>query len=516
MTSGTITQGAAGTTGTWTITSSTLADGVHSLTAKALDGAGTLSSASTALAVTVDTSTATPTIDLDTASDSAGTGTTGTTADNRTNDTTPTITGVAEKGASVTLYDGATGTVVLGTVVVSGTNADGAPPTGGTDSYSITSTALAEGVHTLRVVVTDAAGNTSSATLPVTIDTSTATPTLDLSVGSDTAGTGTTGTTSDDLTSVTTPVITGTGEAGSLVTISDTFGGSTAALSPTAQVVSDGTWTITLGSALAQGIHSLTVVTVDPANNTSQTSGALAITIDTTSAAPTSLDLDTTSDTAGPTGTTVDNLTYDTTPTITGTAEAGSYVTLYDTGGTTVLGTAVTSGTITQGAAGTTGTWSITSSTLADGIHSLTAKALDGAGNLSSASTALSVTIDATAPVAPTSIDLATASDTSGASAGGTTSDNLTSTTTPIITGTAEASSTVTIYDAISGSATALAPTAVADSSTGAFSITLTSVLAPGIHPITVNATDAAGNVSSYSTSLAITVDTSSVTPSSI
>ncbi|NBP78856.1 MAG: hypothetical protein EBU62_15365, partial [Proteobacteria bacterium] len=119
--------------------------------------------------------------------------------------------------------------MVLGTVVVSGTNADGAPPTGGTDSYSITSTALAEGVHTLRVVVTDAAGNTSSATLPVTIDTSTATPTLDLSVGSDTAGTGTTGTTSDRLTSVTTPVITGTGEAGSLVTISDTFGGSTVA-----------------------------------------------------------------------------------------------------------------------------------------------------------------------------------------------------------------------------------------------------------------------------------------------
>ena len=518
VTSGTITQGAAGTTGTWTITSSTLADGIHSLTAKALDGAGTLSSASTALAVTVDTSTATPTIDLDTASDSAGTGTTGTTADNRTNDTTPTITGVAEKGASVTLYDGATGTVVLGTVVVSGTNADGAPPTGGTDSYSITSTALTEGVHTLRVVVTDAAGNTSSVTLSVTVDITTATPTLDLSVASDTSGTGTTGTTSDDLTSVTTPVITGTGEAGSLVTISDTFGGSTAAVSPTAQVASDGTWTITLGSALAEGIHSLTVVTVDPADNTSTTSGALAITIDTTSAAPTSLDLDTASDSSGTgtSGTTADNLTNDATPTITGTAEAGSYVTLYDTNGTTVLGTAVTSGTITQGAAGTTGTWSITSSVLADGGHSLTVKALDGAGTLSSASTALSVTIDATAPVAPTSIDLDTASDTSGASAGGTTSDNLTSTTTPIITGTAEASSTVTIYDAISGSATALAPTAVADSSTGAFSITLTSVLAAGIHPITVNATDAAGNVSSYSTSLAITVDTSSVTPSSI
>ncbi|NGM63615.1 fibronectin type III domain-containing protein, partial [Sphingobacterium sp. SGG-5] len=89
-----------------------------------------------------------------------------------------------------------------------------------------------------------------------------------------------------------------------------------------------------------------------------------------------------------------DNLTSNTTPTVTGTAEAGSTVTLYDTDGTTVLGTAVATG----------GNWSITSSTLSEGTHSLTAKATDAAGNVGPASSALTLTIDVTAPAAPTEL----------------------------------------------------------------------------------------------------------------
>ena len=55
-----------------------------------------------------------------------------------------------------------------------------------------------------------------------------------------------------------------------------------------------------------------------------------------------------------------DNLTNDTTPTVTGSgAEAGATVTLYDTNGTTVLGTATADG---------SGNWSITSSTLSAGV----------------------------------------------------------------------------------------------------------------------------------------------------
>jgi hypothetical protein len=84
-----------------------------------------------------------------------------------------------------------------------------------------------------------------------------------------------------------------------------------------------------------------------------------------------------------------DNITSNTTPTFTGTAESGSTVTLYDTDGTTVLGTTTATG----------GSWSITSSSLSDGSHTLTAKSTDAAGNVSSGSSGLSVTIDATAPV---------------------------------------------------------------------------------------------------------------------
>lgn len=83
-----------------------------------------------------------------------------------------------------------------------------------------------------------------------------------------------------------------------------------------------------------------------------------------------------------------DDVTRDTTPTFTGTAEANSTVTLLDSDGTTVLGTATATG----------GNWSITATALSEGSHAITARATDAAGNASVASSALSVTIDTTAP----------------------------------------------------------------------------------------------------------------------
>ncbi len=88
-----------------------------------------------------------------------------------------------------------------------------------------------------------------------------------------------------------------------------------------------------------------------------------------------------------------DGITIVTALTLTGTAEADSNVHLYDSNGITVLGTTV---------ADSNGNWSITSSALAEGNHSLTATATDPAGNTSSASAALVVTIDVTPPSAPT------------------------------------------------------------------------------------------------------------------
>jgi len=81
-----------------------------------------------------------------------------------------------------------------------------------------------------------------------------------------------------------------------------------------------------------------------------------------------------------------DRITKVTTPTVTGTAQAGSTVTMYD--GTTAVGSGTATG----------GNYSITTSTLSQGVHSLTAKAAN-AGGTSPASGTLSVTIDTTAPV---------------------------------------------------------------------------------------------------------------------
>src|SRR5258706_8837884 len=79
---------------------------------------------------------------------------------------------------------------------------------------------------------------------------------------------------------------------------------------------------------------------------------------------------------------------------------------LFDTNGTTVLGTAI---------ADAAGNWSITSSALASGGHTLTAKQTDLAGNTSVASAGLAVTIDATA-AAPSAPDMTAGSDTRSSS----------------------------------------------------------------------------------------------------
>lgn len=87
---------------------------------------------------------------------------------------------------------------------------------------------------------------------------------------------------------------------------------------------------------------------------------------------------------AAPVITTSDGLTNDATPTIEGTAEAGTTVTLYE--GDTALGSA-------QADSG--GNWSITANPkLDDGTYTLTAKAVDAAGNSSPASDSIAITID--------------------------------------------------------------------------------------------------------------------------
>jgi hypothetical protein len=109
---------------------------------------------------------------------------------------------------------------------------------------------------------------------------------------------------------------------------------------------------------------------------------------------------------------------------------------------------------------------------------------VDTAGNVSRASSTLNVTVDTAAPNAPVLL-----------------SDTLASSNRVVVSGTAEAGSTIKLYEA-----STLLGTAVT-ASNGTWSLT-TGSLADGTHAFTATATDAAGNVSSLSTALAAVVGT--------
>jgi hypothetical protein len=234
--------------------------------------------------------------------------------------------------------------------------------------------------YSLNAKVTDVAGNVSSASATFTVTEDTTAPSApsvpDLIAASDSGSSST-----DNVTNVTTPTFSGTAEAGSTVTI---FSDGVAVGSG---VATSGSYNITT-SALSQATHSITAKATDAAGNVSLASAGLSVTIDTTAAAPSAPDMTAATDSGS---STTDNITNVTTPVFTGSgAEAGATVSLFDTNGTTVLGTAV---------ANSSGNWSITSSALASGGHTLTAKETDIAGNTSVASASLAVTIDTTAPL---------------------------------------------------------------------------------------------------------------------
>src|SRR6185295_6591816 len=214
----------------------------------------------------------------------------------------------------------------------------------------------------------------------------------------------------------------------------------------------------------------------DAAGNTGVASSALNVTIDTT--APTIPTITSFSTDSGVVG---DGITNDNALTLTGTAEAGSTVKVYD--GATLLGSALASG---------TGAWSYTTAVLPNGGHSLTATATDAAGNTGVASSALNVTIDTTAPTTPLIA-----------------SGVVVNTNEIALTGTAEANATVKVYDGAALLGSALA------SGTGAWGYT-TAVLPNGGHSLTATATDAAGNTGVASSALSVTIDTTAPTTPTI
>ncbi len=282
----------------------------------------------------------------------------------------------------------------------------------------------------------------------------------------------------DDITSLTTGlVITGNAEPGATVRI---FAGGTQLGGTATAAAGSGAFSFTVN--LPAGANVITVTATDAAGNVSAASTPLTVTVDTTApAAPAGLDLAAADDTGVSNS---DDLTsLGSGLTITGTAPANTSVQLLS--GTTLLG---------SGPAGATGTFSIDVA-LPAGASTITATALDPAGNASPASAPLTITVDNTAPAAPLALALAAADDDGSSSTDGVTdvTQDLT------ITGTAAAGSVVQLF----GNGASLG-TATADAQ-GNFTVTFD---APAAGPlaITATATDAAGNASAASAPLALSI----------
>jgi uncharacterized repeat protein (TIGR02059 family) len=231
--------------------------------------------------------------------------------------------------------------------------------------------------------------------------------------------------------------------------------------------VGQNTWSLS-GQTLTAS-NTLKVKVTDAAGNNG-TVASQAYVLDTTVPnAPSTPDMTAGTDTGS---SSTDNITSNTTPTFTGTTEANAVVKLYDTDGTTLLGTATADG---------SGNWSITSSTLTEGTHSLTAKTTDAAGNTSIASTGLSVNINTSAPTdisLPSTNSPVTASATVGSlsATDATTGDSFTYT---LVTNTDNTLSADNAKFSIASGSLVIGGTALTDGQT---------------YKITVRATDAAGN----------------------
>ncbi|PRO67818.1 BapA/Bap/LapF family large adhesin, partial [Alteromonas gracilis] len=291
-----------------------LAEGDFTVSATISDEAGNTATASDAGSI----DTTAPTINLD----AQGTG----------NDTTPAITGSTDlsPGSSVTITvtDSAGAEQTFTAIVDSVGNFSADVPN-----------AMADGNFNVTATATDAAGNTASDTTSGNINTAVPNLTLDpLGTGNDT-----------------TPTISGTTDIapGSTVSISVTDNaGNTQTFD--AIVQANGTFSVDVPAALSEGSYSVTASATDGAGNTA-TANENGGVIDTTAPAAPTVD-------AG-------NGTE-----ITGTAEAGAVVNVDVDGDGTPDFTVIADG---------DGNWSVTPTTpLADGVV-VTATAVDEAGNVS-------------------------------------------------------------------------------------------------------------------------------------
>ena len=442
-----------------------LTEGVHPLNVTSTDAAGNTAT-SGIVNITVDTTdpTAPPNINLNDLDDSGRSAT-----DNITDDLQPRINGTGVEALAIVALSSDVDAGGIGTVTANGAG-----------EWQITAGAsdLTEGTHAVTATQEDEAGNVSpssaalSPALKLDNTNPTAPPNINLNDLDDSGRSAT-----DNITNNINPRINGTGvEAIAIVALTSSVDAGIGTIIANGA----GEWQITTGnSALTDDSHTVTATQEDVAGNVSPSSAALspALVIDTQVAAPTALDLSESSDTSGPTGVINDHITFDATPNINGTTAEAGQVELFDTDGTTSLGTVDVAS-----------DWNKDTTTLADGEHTIKTKLTDVAGNLSDLSDSSAVIEIDTVIIPTTTVPDLRAADDSGDSD----TDNKTNVTLPGFTGTTEDTSTVQLRNGTDTNG--LSIVTIGGAGPQAYTVIVTDALLEGNNAMDVTVEDAAGN----------------------
>ena len=431
--------------GTWSFQATGIVSGSHTITTQQTDLAGNKSAPSNAYTFMVDSGVmGTPV--LDAASDS------GTVGDGITRVSTPTLKGTTlTSDGAVDIFDNGN---KIATVTATGTNWTYTP-----------SSSLQSGSHS--ITATDVAASKSSGVLSLSIDTAAAAPVI-------------TTLSAAQANTKSAPVITGTAEAGATVTLTATPVGDGDVQTFTAVANASGSWSLNTGvtsgantALVANKAYTVRASQTDTAGNTSAASAAQTFNYDTVAVAP------------------IVNIASATVAQVfalSGTAEAGAQVRVFD--GTALVGTTTASN---------TGTWTLSVKALdsTTALHAMSATQTDLAGN-QSAATNFTRTVDLGQL---SQALLATASDT------GTVGDGITSVGAPQLIGTnVSALGTVQVFDTFGGT-TLLLGSAVADAN-GAWALGLTKPLSDGNHVLQVKEVSSSGSVLRTSDNNTVRIDT--------
>ena len=458
--------------GNWSAELPLAGDGEHVITAKAQDAAGRHSDETTAVSVILDT-TAPEQPGMVDAQDNTGAITGPIEPGSVTDETQPTLSGSGEPGDTVSVLDNGE---VIGTVVVDENGQWEFTP----------EQPLEEGDHSISVVVTDPAGNASepSESLDFSVDSSVPAMVIDhLELQDDfgpVVGAIANGSSTDDAT----PTVVGhvEGEAAWV----EIYDGET--LLGTALVDGDGNWSFQ-APELESGEHSISARPVSAIGQVGEASDSIGFTlVGDETPLPQLPVIDEILDDQGTfTGLLNDgDLTDDASLSLKGSAEAGKLVLLYVNG---ELAASVV--------ADEQGNWTAELPLAGDGEQVITAKAQDDAGRHSDETAPVSITLDATAPDKPEQVG---ADDNEGVVQGPITQHGATNDNTPEFSGQAEPGSTVIISD------NGMPLGSVVADAQGNWSYTPEPPLADGSHSITVQAQDAAGNLSEPSDALEFSV----------